>query len=58
MKFFWFMAPITFCCLGLVVSAYEPLLGLIISSIGLPLWFVLRWLDPESEIQNLRSENQ
>ena len=51
MKFFWFMAPITFCCLGLAVSAYNPLIGLITSSIGLPLWFVLRWLDPENKIQ-------
>ena len=52
MKFFWFMAPITFCSLGIIISAYNPLIGLITSSIGLPLWFVLRWLDPENKQQS------
>jgi len=47
MKSFLLMLPIAMCCFGLLLSSLNAIIGLIVSSMGLPLWLLIRWLDIE-----------
>lgn len=50
MRFVMWMLPISMCCFGLMLSSIHPVIGLVISSTGLPLWLLMKWIDiPETK---------